>query len=746
MKQPVRTQCAAQVRTALTVMFFAIPVFAQAQQATDLGAVGATGAATGAGTAVAAAPVAAQVAPIRTDLDARSAQSSVSNEFIRNFISPVSDYSQVLQMAPGMFSYSPNGVGLGDAKVTMRGYSDSNSVIAFDGIPFNDTNGVSHHSWVFFPSQFLGGAVIDRSPGSAATIGQATFGGSINLLSREMEPVRRDSVTLSGGSWNTKLLGYEHETGQFGADGAHNILFNVQKMQSDGYQTHNAQDREAFSLKYQYAVSADTAITAFTSYLNLKTNTPNVKGVTRANVNAGNYNTLLSGDPTSPLYFGYNFYKITTDFNYIGVTSNLGNGWKLDNKAYVYRYWNKQNYNSSTAIAYNSATDKLNSYVTYGNTLRLSKDFDIGTLRTGLWMDAAHSYRFQIPNNPLTGVDVAVPNFSERYKTTTLQPYVEFELHVTPALKITPGVKFALYQQDFNHLQDNGGAVGPLGGKLVYSGTTKTAVNVVGITGGAPSINNAVTYRDVLPSLDLHYQLRPNWSAYAQFAQGDAIPSTSVFDTVNAQVAVVPKPTKSKTFQVGTVWQGERFTLGVDLYHVKLDNAYSTYTDSLGNVVYTLQGNQINQGIEAESTVLLGHGMSLYGNATYGSAKYDTGQWVSEAPKDTQTLGLNYKKTAWDIGLFAKRVGRLYAAQGTNTQGAAVDPNIITNLFVNYTLKNISAGIKTARMQFGVNNLFNKHNVVDVASFANKTGGPNAADLLTVLPERSVSATVTFDF
>jgi len=53
---------------------------------------------------------------------------------------------------------------------------------------------------VFFPSQFIGGAVIDRSPGSAATIGQATFAGSINLLSRNMEPQKRTSVTASEGT------------------------------------------------------------------------------------------------------------------------------------------------------------------------------------------------------------------------------------------------------------------------------------------------------------------------------------------------------------------------------------------------------------------------------------------------------------------------------------------------------------------------------------------------------------------
>jgi iron complex outermembrane receptor protein len=89
---------------------------------------------------------AADTALSQSTLEARSAQSIVSDEFIRNYTSPVADYTQALTMTPGVFGYTANGVGLGDSKITMRGLSDSFMVISFDGIPFNDTNGVRH--WV----------------------------------------------------------------------------------------------------------------------------------------------------------------------------------------------------------------------------------------------------------------------------------------------------------------------------------------------------------------------------------------------------------------------------------------------------------------------------------------------------------------------------------------------------------------------------------------------------------------------
>ena len=59
-------------------------------------------------------------------------------------------------MAPGTFSFSPNGQGLGDSKTFFRGFQDGDYTMTFDGIPFHDTNSPTHHSWAFFPGQFIG--------------------------------------------------------------------------------------------------------------------------------------------------------------------------------------------------------------------------------------------------------------------------------------------------------------------------------------------------------------------------------------------------------------------------------------------------------------------------------------------------------------------------------------------------------------------------------------------------------------
>jgi len=226
MKRPSLKPATLSVLHALAVMCVAAPQLSHAQQAADLAAAGAADA-TNTIEVVGSAVSASRSAPAQSSLSARSAQSIVSDDFIRNLTSPVADFSQVLQMTPGMYSYSPNGVGLGDTKTYFRGFSDGDYTVSFDGIPFQDTNSPSHHTWAFFPSQFLGGAVIDRSPGSAATIGPANFGGSVNLLSRNLESEQRTSVFDSYGSFNTKIYGAEFESGQFGPGGTQNLLLNA---------------------------------------------------------------------------------------------------------------------------------------------------------------------------------------------------------------------------------------------------------------------------------------------------------------------------------------------------------------------------------------------------------------------------------------------------------------------------------------------------------------------------------------
>ena len=470
-------------------------------------------------------------------------------------------------------------------------------------------------------------------------------------------------------------------------------------------------------------------MTAFGSFVDLQSNTPNTTSATRAQIAQFGPTYLMSGDPTQANYFGYNFYSIPTDFEYFGLQVETSAAAGRSTRRSTYAYHNHQNYNSATAISPTSATDKLNAYRTPGNTLGLSQTSAYGVFRTGLWSEDSFSNRFQIPTNPLTWVDAALPNFHETFNTLILTPYAGSTMRwaATNALSITGGVKFDYYNQSLTQFADNGKTVGSLN--------------------GAPSITNDGAYHSVLPSFSAHYMLQPSWSAYVQYAKGDTIPPTNVFDVKNGLVLTVPKPTLASTYQAGSVWKSNRATFDIDGYYINFENGYSSSLDpTTGEPVPLLTGNSVTKGVEAESNLLVGDGVRLYLNATAGSAKYvTTGLWVANAPQDTETVGLSYDRGSWDVAVYNKRIGQMFNDNGSINQAVAIAPFNVTDLYLNYTFRN-GTRFQATRLSLAFNNLFNNLNIVGVTPASTKTSVAAPGDIVQLLPGRSVSLTVTFGF
>jgi iron complex outermembrane receptor protein len=503
------------------------------------------------------------------------------------------------------------------------------------------------------------------------------------------------------------------------------------------------------------------------------TNTPNTTNPTRAQVAQFGDNYLLDGTPLlstgtpDPYYYGYNTYHVQTDFEYAAYNADLGGGWKFDTKLYTTRYWNKQFYQNGATVSLSSAkpsgVDKLNGYRHAGDTAILTNESKWGVFRTGIWYDWAYTDRYQVPSNIITQQDTPLGNFHEHFITQSTQPFAEFEWHAAPKFVLTVGVKAANYAMTLNQYQDNGKTVGCLGGVA----STYPGIGAPACIGGAQFVTHSIDYNNWLPNIAARYSLRSTWSVYAQWAEGSIIPLSSVFDVPGANVLVPPNPTLAKTYQVGSVMKYRRWTLDADAYYIHFQNGYDTYTDpTTGEPVYVATGPSNTKGIEAETTVLLGHGLSLYANGTMGSAKYQTGPnypngglWVADAPKNVETASLLWRHSDWSLGLVDKRVGTLYndnASLNYLVNGVSIpfpvdeaykiDPFNIVNVFADYTVKGAS-WLRGSKIGLSVNNLANSHNLVGITPgiaptlSAHYVESPN--DLLNLLPGRSIMVSIT---
>jgi iron complex outermembrane receptor protein len=175
-------------------------------------------------------------------------------------------------------------------------------------------------------------------------VGPTPFGGSINLLSKDVPNQQSLRSSVAYGSFNTLLLDGQYDSGPIFGNKKAGLSLNLQRLTSDGFQTFNHQQRITGDIKLQYNYSDKLVLTGYSGWVVLDNHTPNTVAPTRAQVAAFGYNFLLNNDPTSPYYYGYNGYHLPTNFEYVGLLADLGHGWKLDVKLYTYSYKNHQWY------------------------------------------------------------------------------------------------------------------------------------------------------------------------------------------------------------------------------------------------------------------------------------------------------------------------------------------------------------------------------------------------------------------
>ena len=502
--------------------------------------------------------LATELAPVKALIDMASPRSEITSQYIREYTSPVTDFADITQGAPGTVSYSTNGVGNGQSKTWFRGLADGAFTMTWDGVPFQDSNDPTHHSWAYVPAPAISYVDFDRSPGTASDVGPTNFAGSIHMFSPLMGDAMTFKLAESYGSWNTNQILGEFNSGLFGGKNPKaNVWFEGHHNSSDGYQTFNDQQRTAGTLKFNYKFSDRTNLTLVGTSIIVDSNTPD-SDPTRQQIADHGLNYIMDGTPLNPdgsanaMYYKFYTYHVPTNFEVITFTKDLGRSWKFETKPYTYSYSNHQHLQKNqsqdllaptpneVAVNATSAVDKLNQYNRGGEITTVSAASRYGVFRVGAWYEYTATHRYQIKSDPRTWTDsplLANVKFHEYFKTNSIQPYIEYQLVAIPKWTITAGVKSATYSMNLNQLAD-GSTVGNLGC------TSTTIAGCAGI-----SVMHSAFYNNILPSFEASYRIRSNWSAYGQFGRGSEIPPSSIFDVTGAQVAVTPNPTVATTIR-----------------------------------------------------------------------------------------------------------------------------------------------------------------------------------------------------
>ncbi|HEX4026547.1 MAG TPA: TonB-dependent receptor [Rhizomicrobium sp.] len=743
-------------------------------------------------------------APAKSSLETTEPQTIISKSYIQDSVAATGTYTTILAIAPSMTGTDLNGPGLSDGGVknTLRGLPDGSFGINFDGIPFGDTNGPTHHSESYFPASVIGSIDVDRGPGNAGNMGPSTYGGSINIFSEVLSPDRHLRVEGTGGTWNTSMGNLNVQTGDFDVLGLNNrALVNFQDTNTGGYLTLNSSAAQNYLIKTQTDIAPGWTLTALADYNGLFQQLEDNAGTTAAQLVAYGKNFALQNtNPNAGTYAAYNHVHKKTDMDYLRLQGDLGNGIKIDNTAYTYAYVNKT---LSTTSIMQTAADiargitegngsivhgvafpndvpgytKQNAYRNWGDIFRVSDDFDYdwltGEVRTGVWWEHSSSQRARSDydatqcNASSAGCDpwhtqfyadsrllashgssnTAIPNNANYYEYyehsgwDQYQPFVELELHpFTPDLTITPGFKYVWWNHYVN---------APLEQK------TKPVV----------AADQQFTTTQDLPFATVNYKIEPSWSIYFQYAKGIYIPDISAFEQ-KVPTGVFPKAETTTNYQFGTVYYADNWTFDGDIYYIGVNNNYvsgnctltGAFAGPLGETCFVNTGSATYKGIEGEGTYAFDgvlQGLAVFLNGSLNSSKSD-GFWIKQAPMWTSASGLFYKRDEWSLSVIDKLVGQQYS-DNTNTTFYKLGAYNDMDFKGSYSFSNYEFSI-------GIFNVLNSRSLAAVTindattTAGNVAGMPaatgvndyadrqNSLDQYSYQPSRSVQFTVKAQF
>jgi iron complex outermembrane receptor protein len=687
-----------------------------------------------------------QFTPSQGSLVATQPQSIVGSDFIQANDAPEANYTDIIKFTPSVWTVDPNGPGLMENLGTsIRGFQDGQFNVTFDGIPWGDSNDFTHHSTSYFMAQDIGNVVVDRGPGNAATLGDATFGGTVYVQSADPKREMGFTTLLSFGSFNTYLEGVRFDTGEVSQWGGLRAFVSIKHISSDGYLTGANLDRVNGFVKIVQPVADSTEIT-FASNLNKVDQNPPV-GATLKQMSEGGTNYAYNNNPDSQGYFGYNNDRITTDYEYIGINSSFA-GWTVDNKIYTYAYYHvglngedvgdalpngttdtgTGSIPNGTAYGPNNVPGEelINNYRSVGDILRFSRDIGPGAFQFGGWFDHQTNLRalYEIdftnnsafnPINPIPPGGLPQAAYTDRLQNNQLfsrEAYAQYVWHVFSALDITAGDKYV----DFERVLDT----------PVNQGTQ------------LPTDFDRNWTRD-LPSVDAHYKIADNWSAYVQYSKGFLAPNLNTLYVANPENDKL-QPEATTNVQAGTTWVGNGLTVSADVYTINFSNMIQKETEAnpddsfffnLGGVKY--------KGVEAEGTYVAGAGFSVYANASYNSARLTTDQtWVPLTPNKTAALGLLYNQGPLQGSLIGKYVGRRY---GDVEDAYPLGSYVTTDAAVNYLFGSFGSVVKAAKVGVTVQNLADRKSIYFLSGYSG-----NGSPMFFTVPGRSAQVNLSASF
>ncbi len=700
--------CTLQMRFLSLLIPALFPVVAVAQDTTSVGQILVESEAPGNGLIIQEDTPKARSTVTRTAIDEKS---SLNNSF------------QLINLLPGINSYSQDATGLFGGGVRMRGFASDQLGITIDGVPVNDAGNFAVYPQEFGDPENLQEIFITQGSTDTDAPHVGASGGNIGLVTSSPTDKSRMRFQQTLGSNNANKTYVRADTGLV-FDGKLKSFISYSEATADKWKGAGGADRKHLDFKTVLNLDAGSSLSA--GFLWNRTLTNNLRTLTLTQVNTlgGNadFGTVVPQGITIPanLYYKLNLNPFENYIATLKGSFQLTPALHLDVEPY-YWYGYGTGGNELRAVlgqlAYSGALTETHRP---GITTRLSTQIENHKLMAGVWYEHTEHRRTQ----PAVAFDAA---------GNSVDPWLKNPANylLNPNGTAYQGRNFRtintadslFLQDDISLMNDRLKLV--LG--LRNTGIKRDFTNYASQGGGdAANYNIQRRYSKTLPSLGARYQLNNEQQVFFNVAENFRVPNDDIFyglviggtlaNPILKSVNVIPET--STNYDLGYRYAGNDLTASGSLFFIDFRNRIASAFDPVNATVATTYnvGSSTTKGIELESAWRFQPRWSVYGSLTYTKSlmlqnlnaalnifEATAGKRFPDTPNWMAGAALQYLEGPWSHNLSAKYTGRRYS---TPVNDEAISGFTLFSLDTGYRLPSV-AFFRDPTLHFNVYNLLN---------------------------------------
>lgn len=733
----------------LISLAFSAPII-MAQQATDVGKINVEGQPGGTDSG------------LITQEETPKARSSVNRAYMDK-LNPSANAFQVIDLLPGVNSFSQDATGLFGGGIRVRGFAGDQMGLTINGAPVNDSGNFAVYPQEYTDSENLCEVFVTQGSTDTDAPHVGASGGNLGMVTCSPKDKFGMRTAVSKGQLNYQRAFVRVDTGKFGPSDA-KAFISYSKTSADKFKGPGEANREHIDFAAEVRPNADVFLSASVLYNKAINN--NIRALN--NLQIAQYGTGLDFSSVVPQH-------LTPVAGTAQLESSPADGYYQFNinPFRNYLFTSKAEFKVNKDLTLSAEPYYWYGYGTGGSQLQLLTEGGTGTLATrvrdingdGDTLDKVLTYGSSVTETNRPGVTFKANyradnhNFNLGYWTERAVhrqtgPRVAFDNSGNPASQWLDNSSAYL-------LRGDGQAYQARDWKTISKGTSlfvqdsialmqdKLALQIglrnssidrdfinyanAGTYGvGRADLDYEIkrTYSKVLPSFGAKYNLDAEQSAFFNVAKNFRAPSNFVLSNlltggtvVNGVLtgATLRNPAvgieTSTNFDLGYRLQAKDTTFSGSVFVVNFKDRIAAAWDpvSLSSLDYNV-GNVQMKGAEIELAQKLDNNFSFYSSLTYTNSqmKQDlqvsstlteatAGKQLPDTPKMMAALALSYKDGPLFGQLTAKHTGKAFS---TLVNDQSMDAYNLLNLTAGYKLPD-SGFFKSPEIRINVDNLTN---------------------------------------